>query len=295
MYKIVLLLLIISLGAGWYVYSTRQDVLISGQSKLASLPVASPPPSSLPTSTPTPSPTPSPTPKPLTFAEMNSLYGPCVSLPILMYHHIQSEESAKAAKQTGLTVHTPTFKNQMQYLKDKGYTTIVSKTLENFFDSGEALPKKSVMVTLDDGYADNYSDAFPVLKDLGLKATLFLATGLTENPGYITWAQAKEMAANGVFDIANHTWSHRNMQASKADIEREIGTADNQLAEKGLNPGKAFAFPYGTMSGAADTTLAKLGYKLAYDTVPGRIQCKQKRFALTRIRIGNANLSAYGL
>jgi peptidoglycan/xylan/chitin deacetylase (PgdA/CDA1 family) len=126
-----------------------------------------------------------------------------------------------------------------------------------------------------------------------LRATLFLATGLTENPGYITWAQVNEIKDR--VDVANHTWSHQNMKTSREVIEREIGTADSQLSEKGLNPNKAFAFPYGTMSGAADTSLAKFGYKLAYDTLPGRIQCKQKRFALTRIRVGNAKLSAYGL
>lgn len=245
-----------------------------------------------PTPTPTPTPSPSPTPKPLTFAEMNALYGPCVRLPVLMYHHIQSKDLAIANKQTSLTVDTDFFKNQMQYLKDRGYNTATMSDLVNFFDSGTSIAPKSVLLTFDDGYADFYSGAFPVLSSMGFHATMFTPTGLIQNPDYLTWDQISGM--NGLILFANHTWSHKNVQVSNATMQSEIKTADIQLSDHGLNVPKVFAYPYGLETSAAESFLSSLEYKLAFTTVPGGTLCKKQRFSLPRIRIGNSPLSNYG-
>lgn len=237
-------------------------------------------------------PTPSPTPKPLTFAEMNSLYGPCVVLPTFMYHHIQSRESAVSKKQTSLTVNTDIFKEQMQYLFDKGYKTLSLVDLINFFDNGQTIPKKSVLLTFDDGYQDFYTDAFPILKNLGLKSTVFIPTGLVNNPDYLTWDEIAEMNGNVLF--ANHTWSHKSVVTQDSIMQKEILTADTQLSDHGLNIPKTFAYPYGPDSLSAENFLQKLGYGVAFTTKPGSILCKQKRFDLPRIRIGNFKLSYYG-
>lgn len=242
--------------------------------------------------TPIPSPTPTPTPKPLTFAEMNALYGPCVVLPTLMYHHVQTKEAATADKQTGLSVYTDVFKNQMQYLKDKGYTTLTMNDLINFFDSGTAIPKRSVLLTFDDGYEDFYTDAYPILSSLGFHATMFTPTGLIENPDYLKWSQISGM--NGLVLFANHTWSHKNVQVSASSMKTEISTADTQLAERGYNVPKVFAYPYGLETLQAEAYLNSLAYKVAFTTVHGSTLCKKQRFALPRIRIGNSSLSAYG-
>ncbi len=249
---------------------------------------------STPLITPVPSPTPTPTPKPLTFAEMNSLYGPCISLPILMYHHIQPEDQAKTAKQTSLSVYTPIFREQMQYLKDKGYTTISPADLAGFLENGTPLPNKPVLLTFDDGYSDNYSDMFPVLKEMGMRGVVFMITGLADNPGYLSWNQIGEMSTNGIY-FGNHTWSHHNMKAVLDVIQKEVGTAETQLKERFLNQEKIFAYPYGLMSPLAINYLSTNGYRMAFDTVSGRIQCAKKKYELTRIRVGNTKLSAYGL
>ena len=242
--------------------------------------------------TPTPSPTPSPTPKPLTFAEMNTLYGPCVRLPVLMYHHIQTEDAAKADKQTGLTTYTDFFQKQMQYLKDKSYSTATMNDLINFFDNGTPIQPKSVLITFDDGYEDFYTDAYPMLQNLGFRATMFTPTGLMNNPDYLTWNQISSM--NGPILFANHTWSHKNVMQTGATMKYEISTADTQLSDHGLNSPKVFAYPYGLSTAESETYLASLGYKAAFTTVPGNILCKKQRFALPRIRIGSTSLSSYG-
>ncbi len=248
----------------------------------------------LPTATilPTPSPTPTPTPRPLTFAEMNALYGPCVSLPVLMYHHIQTKEAAIADKQTGLTVYTDSFKAQMKYLKDKSYNTLTMNDLINFFDNGAPIPKHSVLLTFDDGYEDFNTDAWPILSGLGFHATMFIPTGLMNNPDYMNWDQLPSM--NGSILFANHTWSHKNVQVAGDTMRSEISTADTQLADHGLNSPKVFAYPYGLSTKESETYLASLNYKLAFTTVPGSTLCKKQRFALPRIRIGNTSLSFYG-
>jgi peptidoglycan/xylan/chitin deacetylase (PgdA/CDA1 family) len=246
-------------------------------------------------STPTPVPTPTPTPRPLTFAEMNKLYGPCVYLPTLMYHHIQDPEVAKEKNQTSLTTDTDFFLKQMDYLRTRGYTVVSMNDLINFFDAGIKIPAKAVLITVDDGYDDFYFKAYPILSQYGLHATVFTPTGLINNYGYLNWEEVSQMNASGLVLFANHTWSHKNVKAANDVVEKEITTADTQLAERGLNSPKVFAYPYGIEGSYAEGVLARMGYKLAFSTRPGSVLCKAQRFDLPRVRVGNRDLSSYGL
>lgn len=243
---------------------------------------------------PTSLPSPSPSPRSLTFEEKNQLYGPCVNLPVIFYHHIQNMDVAKANGQQNLTVATDTFIKQMQYLKDKGYNTASTSVLTDFFDKSIPVPKNSIIITFDDGYEDFYVNVLPVIKQDGFKVVLALPTGLVGNPGYLTWDEISQGASNGI-EIINHTWSHANMASGNTSvIQREITTADNQLNAQGYNKNKAFVYPYGGYSDYAMNFLKEKGYTLAFTTAPGATMCKKLRFSLPRIRIGNTNLSAYG-
>jgi peptidoglycan/xylan/chitin deacetylase (PgdA/CDA1 family) len=241
----------------------------------------------------TPSPTPSPTPKPLTFAEMNALYGPCVYLPTLMYHHVQDMNVAKGKNQQNLTVSTETFRQQMMYLRDRGYQTVGLNQLVSFFDEGMGIPKKSILLTFDDAYEDTFLNVFPILKEVGFKGIVFTPTGLVNNDDYLNWDQISEMASYGIV-FANHTWSHKNVKTDFDTLEMEITTADTQLSERGYNLPKSFAYPYGLESSQAVELLNGLGYKLAFSTRSGSTLCKKQRLGLPRVRIGNVSLSAYG-
>lgn len=244
----------------------------------------------VPTIVPTPSP--SPSPRPLTFNEMNDLYGPCVYLPTLMYHHVQAKDSATAKKQTSLTVYTDIFKTQMEYLKSKNYRVVSMTDLINFFDNRVAIPKNSILITFDDGYEDFYTDAFPILRDLGFTATVFTTTGLVNNPDYLTWNEISQMKGNILF--ANHTWSHKSVLTQKDVMEKEVSLADTQLSDHGVGNPKVFAYPYGPDNQTAENYLNGLGYKLAFTTKSGSTLCKKKRLDLPRIRVGNFTLSNYG-
>lgn len=265
---------------------TSKSGKVSKQYQQVILPILSPIAS--PSATPTP-------PKILSFAEMNKLYGPCVNLPTLMYHHVEPEENAKKYARIGLDVPPEMFKEQMLYLKDKGYTIVTPADLVAFFDSGTLLPTKPVMLTFDDGYVDIGDNAFPILRELGLKATLYLPTGLMENFDYLTWAKIDEMNSSGLINFGNHTWSHINVGKDRDIVKMEIVRADKQLMERGLNGTKTFAYPYGLENNFTIDLLKEMDYKLAFTTTHGRIMCKKQRFVLPRIRIGNAPMSFFGL
>ena len=256
---------------------------------------AAPTPVSLPSSSPRGSPIPSPPPRPLTFAEMQQLYGPCVHLPVLMYHHVEEKEKALSGGFKALNVEPSIFRSQLEYLKNKGYKTLSPSDLVAFFDSGQGISPKSVILTFDDGYSDFASQAFPILAEYGNKATLFLPTGLMGNPMYLTWDSVNWVAASGLVYVANHTWSHKNVAKSPEVAQKEISLAAKQLSERGLDNLKIFAYPYGVESSFAKNYLQSQDFSLAFTTKPGSTLCKKQRFSLPRIRIGNTSLSSYGL
>lgn len=219
----------------------------------------------------------------------------CADVKVLMYHHVRDAKSAKDRNQTGLNVTPEFFEKHMQYLKDKGYNVIGMDTLINFLDTGAKLPSKPVVITFDDGYEDNYLSMYPILRKFGFKATIFTITGLVENPDYLKWSQIDDMKNSGLVTFANHTWSHHPSSGTKQKQELEIGTANKQLAEKGLNSIKAFAYPYGNSSKNAKEVLQSVGYKIAFTTKHGTKMCSSNRFDLPRVRVGNASLKNYGL
>lgn len=276
---------VIILGVASFVKGKGQEIVLKPASLLQnnSSIVSSP--------TPIPNPTPTPTPKPLTFAELNALYGPCAYLPVFYYHHIDNYQEAKAK---ALTVDIGIFQKQMDYLQSQGYTTVAMRDLINFFDSGTPVSKKSVILTFDDGYEDFFTNVYPILQAHNFKATLFLPTGLVNNPGFLTWDQIGQMRGSTLVYFANHTWSHKSVAVSRSDAEKEIDTAEQQLKDNSMDPDMVFAYPYGTITNYAVDVLQNRGFNLAFTTRPGTAECKKQRLNLPRVRIGNTALSAYG-
>lgn len=230
-----------------------------------------------------------PTPVPLT--------GFCLRVPILTYHHIQPETVAKELKQTSLTVDNGIFEQQMSQLVASGYTPIFANELINSLITHSVLPGKPIMVTMDDGYADNYNYALPVLKKYNIKANLMLASGLVgSNPDMLTWDEVREMKSSGLFYFTNHTWSHSSLiRISQGKIENEIDTAKIQIEQYTGQNVNIFTYPYGEFNNNAVQTLQRKGYVGAFTTIPGVYQCDSFIMTLHRYHIGNASLSAYGI
>jgi len=237
--------------------------------------------------TPTPTPTSTPTP----------LVGFCLRVPVLMYHHIQPEATAKELGQTSLTVDSVIFDQQMAYLTASGYTPIWADELIDALRNHTGLSGKPILVTMDDGYADNDNYALPILRKYNVKANLMLASGLVgSNSDMLNWGQVADLKNSGLIYITNHTWSHYAISNGPQDkIESEIGIAQSQIQQYTGQTINIFTYPYGMFNNNAIETLLNKGYLGAFSEIPGQYQCDSFLMTLHRTRIGNASLAAYGI
>ena len=201
-------------------------------------------------------------------------------LPVLMYHSVSNEKCANA-----FIIPVWKFRQQMHYLKRNGYTTLSINDALSFLNHGRAIPEKSVLLTFDDGYGNIYSNAFPILKKFGFKASVFIITAtIDRNKDYLTSWQLKFMSRHGI-DIESHTLNHGNLKLlsyeqqfnalmlSRNKIERLVG-------KKVLS----IAYPYGEYNCLTLKAAKNAGYKIAFTTTPG--YAKRLRGLLNIRRIG---------
>lgn len=254
-----------------------------------SISAPTPTPTQIPTPTLTPTPTPSPTPTPI------PLVGFCLNIPVLMYHHIQPNAEAESKGQKALSVDNGQFDLQMGYLVSSGYSVISAKQLVDALISHTQL-SKSIVVTIDDGYNDIYSYAYPILQKYHIIANLMIPTGLMGGADYLSWGQLEEMVHSGLVYVGDHTWSHYAVtQGSNDKIKYEIATGKQQLQDHTGQNVNLFTYPYGAFSNNAISALQQAGFVGAFSGIPGHWQCDSFLMTLHRTRIGNAPLSYYGL
>lgn len=183
-------------------------------------------------------------------------FGP--TLPVLMYHHV--------SPQPGLVTCSPEhFRGQMRWLAENGWKTLSTDEFASALATGE-IPKKSVLVTFDDGYLDNWVYAHPVLQEFGLRATLFLITGwIGDGPlrphvgqcgvpdvlnhsqamaaaregkfdeAFLRWSEVEAMRTACTFDFHSHTHTHTRWDRTIADsVTRDVALAADLAASRGM-------------------------------------------------------------
>lgn len=215
-------------------------------------------------------------------------YGPCRFIPVMMYHHIDD-------KPGGLYVSKDYFSKQMDYLSQKGYTTVTISDIVDSLVRGKPLPSKPVVITFDDGYLDVYTNAYPVLKQKNFKATIFLPTQLLGGGDYMTWDQVKEMVNSDLITAGDHTLSHKTVYSlDEIQMKDEILSAKNIIEQNTGRAVNVFAYPYGNFNSEAESILQSGGFVGAVTTNRG-LACAKLPYELPRVRIGNAVLSAFGL
>lgn len=187
------------------------------------------------------------------------------TIPVLMYHSIADGQVANSA-----VVAVGVFKQQMQYLKDNGYTTLSLDELYNFIQSNRPVPQKSVVLTFDDGYEDSYTNVFPVLKSFVFRATIFVIPALTDKSGaYLKTTQLKEMDKNGM-DIESHTVNHEKLGELSAAKQLKTLIQSKQMLEVALNKKiKYIAYPFGSYNSYTVKEAQKAGYSMAFTTNDG--------------------------
>ncbi|MBV7275402.1 polysaccharide deacetylase family protein [Clostridium sp. PL3] len=202
------------------------------------------------------------------------------SVPVLMYHSIDYEKGNE------LRVPKEKFREQMQYLKDNGYTTLTFDELYDFLVNNKPVPEKSVVITFDDGYEDNYQNAYPILKEFGFNAAVFVITNAVDNEKpFLTSEQLNEMEKNGI-EIESHTLAHDEL--NKLSYDKQVTTLKGSKAfiEKTLNKQvKYIAYPFGKWNDDTIKALKDTGYDMAFTTVSGWSDKSQGMYTLSRVYI----------
>ncbi len=203
---------------------------------------------------------------------------PAAGVPFLYYHSITSLPGNVAG------VPPAEFAAQMKYLYDAGFSPI---SLDQFYAAYQGrgkLPRKPVVITFDDGYPDNYTVAFPILKQYNFTAAFFVVTSYMQpGQGMMTWDELREMQAYGM-TIGSHTVNHLDLSKlskteqkneifqSKAKIEIELGVSVNY-----------FCYPFGNFNQTTLSLLRQAGYKLAVTTASGTARQQDNLFLLKRV------------
>jgi peptidoglycan/xylan/chitin deacetylase (PgdA/CDA1 family) len=245
---------------------------------------------SLPTVTPTlaPSATPVPTPTPL-FEPTPDGTPRTVKVPILMYHYISTPPAGADAYRVDLSTSPELFAAHLDRLKAEGYTAISLYQLLAYLTQGAPLPEKPVVLTFDDGYRDNYENAFPLLRERGMPATFFVVTDFIDEqrPLYLSWDMAREMLAAGM-SIESHSRNHFTLEGQSDDylVWQALGSLETLEYELGVRP-RFISYPAGDYDERTIDIFHSANYWGGLTTTQGATQSSDRPFEMERIRVRN--------
>lgn len=218
-------------------------------------------------------------------ANIFSYFFPSLKASILMYHSVGNNGIL-------FTVTEKDFERQMKYLKDKKYNVIKLVELAEKLKKREEVKPKTVVITFDDAYKDNYSIAFPILKKYSLPSTIFVPTAyigkeMLNSEGktipVMNWLEAKEMEESGLVDFASHSHTHPMMdRIAFEEFISEIKTSENMLKQNLKRPVKIFSFPKGKFKPEHADYLKKQDYLGAVTVKEGLVGSNDDPFTLKR-------------
>jgi peptidoglycan/xylan/chitin deacetylase (PgdA/CDA1 family) len=198
---------------------------------------------------------------------------------ILCYHGVTAESSY-------LNVSPSDFNLQMSLLAEQGYKTI---SIHEFMGMKQPDPDaKNIIITFDDGYADNYENAFPIMRPFGFTGTIFCTTGSIATPNFLNHKQIREMLVQG-WEFGSHTVSHPHLpQLATAKKTTELSDSMSQLATILGRAVDTFCYPYGEYDQESIKILAELSYRGACSNRPGvnRAGAIDNPYLLRRTEIG---------
>jgi len=215
------------------------------------------------------------------------LGAPSVSLPILMYHYIRRPPS-KRTDPLGfkLSIAPEDFEAQMDWLHASGFHTVTFNRLRAYFSGTEALPSRPIVITLDDGYRDLYTTAFPVLRAHGFTAVAYVVTGFVDRPEYVTRAQIMEMDHAGI-EIASHTVDHADLSHTTfGSTVNEVVLSKRWLEQLLGHSVLDFAYPSGQFNERTIDALRQAGYDTAVTTRTSTTHSLLDRYEWGRVRVG---------
>ena len=210
---------------------------------------------------------------------------------VLYYHRIDTDRHRSC-------VHPIQFARQMEYLATHEYRVVPLDAMYHDLAAGRTPPQRSVALSFDDGFADNYTQAFPILQQYDFPATIFLTVNfigtkglpvLTDKgyvPAPLSWEQVAEMDRSSM-TFGSHTLTHPTLsQVSRAEVKKEVCLSRTILQEKLGHDVSLFCYPRGAFTQEVKEAVCQAGYYGACSILPGAIQRDSDRYALPRTYIG---------
>lgn len=211
--------------------------------------------------------------------------GASVQVPVLMYHDV----SYLSEQGSGYYSKTPElFKQQLQELKDAGFHTVFFSQLVDYVENGTPLPSKPIVITLDDGYRSNYEYAYPILRELGMKAEISLIGGAMQYTSWgLKWDDVQEMADSSLVSFQCHTnqmHGDHTAEGGRLGVLKAPGESWQEYVETlgadtvhildlietktGTRP-VTFTYPRGKWNTMAEAVVTSLGCKVSLTTKDG--------------------------
>jgi peptidoglycan/xylan/chitin deacetylase (PgdA/CDA1 family) len=219
------------------------------------------------------------------------------TLRILYYHSISNLPVRSSVAPEAFTA-------QMEYLRAHGYQVLSLAEAVHYLTAHTPFSEKSVVLTFDDGFSDNYEHAFPVLERLQLPATIFLAASyvgserlptLTRTdfiPQPLTWEQVREMQGHGV-EFGSHTLTHLMLsQATLQDVRYEVRESKRLIEDRLGAPVHFFCYPRGDFTRSVQQIVRDEGYRAACTIRPGVNDWRSNLFTLRRTYISRRDTLA---
>ena len=216
-------------------------------------------------------------------------------IPVLMYHYFYDETIEEGKDSNYLSKSK--FEEQLKYLKDNNYYFPTMKEIDLFLDNKIDLPKKSVVITIDDGAVSSYTIAYPLAKQYQIPMVMFVVTSWTNPKEELQ----TEMINSGYIYMQSHT---HNMHKSGCPnqkhgayiqcVPKEEGINDLKESVKILNSNDSIAYPCGDYNEHAIEIVKEAGIKLAFTTEYGKVNRNSNRYYLPRVRINSSiNLNQF--
>ncbi|WP_294351480.1 polysaccharide deacetylase family protein [uncultured Clostridium sp.] len=208
-----------------------------------------------------------------------------VGIPVLYYHSVLPDSEVTTRNE--VTISPENLKTQLQLVKDLGYTTLTMSELNDYIINNKEIPKKSILITFDDGYADNYVHAFPILKELDMKATIFVISSGIDGGYYMSSDQLKDMVNYGI-DIESHTVNHVHLDTLSYEEQLKELKDSKATIEKITNKEVlSIAFPFGDYNENTLKAVTDAGYSIAFTTNRGLANRTDNKIALDRIYVSS--------
>jgi peptidoglycan/xylan/chitin deacetylase (PgdA/CDA1 family) len=210
-----------------------------------------------------------------------------IRLPILMYHYIRRPPSVRSdLLGYRLSVAPDDFQAQMDWLYVNHYHPVNFDQIRAYFAGLQPLPARPVVITLDDGYKDLYTTAYPILAAHGFTAVAYIVSGFVGRSEYVSSSQVLQMDRGGI-EIASHTVDH-------ADLARtSLGMTTYQLAQSKRwlesligHPVTDFAYPSGKFNLQTIQVLSRVGYQTAVIEDGSSMHSLSDRYLWGRVRVG---------